>query len=182
MKNLVIIDPGHGGSDPGAQGRVFKEKELNLWIALRVKDLLEELGRNVLLTREIDIYVPLYERVIFANEKRATAFVSIHHNAFSEPSSSGWEIFYYKGSGEGRRLARSIASQFKIKLPLNRRGIKNDKKFYVLKKTICPAVLVEVCFITNAEDERWIGEPANRQMVAEAIAVGIDKWLEKRTS
>ena len=182
MSRIAIIDPGHGGQDPGATGSIFLEKEINLIVARKVKEILEEWGWLVFMTRDEDIFVPLRSRADFANsivakyKNSKTCFVSCHFNAFHNKNVGGWEIFHFPGSTQAEKLAKQIAKYFKKQLPFKARGVKAEKNYYVLRHTISPAVIVEPLFLTNPQEEKWIADRGNQTILADAIAFGIDCW------
>ena len=178
---LVVIDPGHGGSDPGAIGiGGIKETDVVLEVSKIVKKLLTDKGVKVLLTRknEIDLDLPL--RVSFANNTDADIFVSIHANASrgKRRDINGLETFYYRG-GRGRLLAKKIQKQIlKVSPGSPDRGVKQGR-FYVLKNTRMPAVLVEIGFLTGRLDARRLEKISHRKKLAYAISKGILEYLSK---
>ena len=97
-KPLIILDPGHGGSDEGAKIHFFMEKSLTLMTSLLLRKHLNELGYRVIMTRSKDVFIPLYRRVSIANKTKAALFVSVHFNSSPSPDAHGIEIFYYNGS------------------------------------------------------------------------------------
>jgi len=183
MSRIAILDPGHGGQDPGARGAIFLEKDINLIIARKVKDILEEWGWIVYMTRDEDIFVSLTSRTNFANtivskhsKSKTFCFVSIHFNAFHDKGVGGWEVYHYPGSIPGEKLAKQVAKYFKKQLPFPSRGVKAEKSFYVLRHTISPAILVEPLFLTNPFEEKWINNRGNQIILADSIAFAIDCW------
>ena len=180
-KFSVVIDPGHGGSDPGAIGiGGIKETDVVLEVSKIVKKLLSEQGVNVVLTRknEIDLDLPL--RVSFANKTDADIFVSIHANASrgKRRDINGLETFYYRG-GRGRLLAKKIQKQIlRVSPGSPDRGVKQGR-YYVIKNTSMPAVLVEIGFLTGRLDARRLEKTAHRKRLAYAIAKGILEYLSK---
>ncbi len=178
---LVVIDPGHGGSDPGAIGiGGIKETDVVLEVSKIVKKLLTDKGVKVLLTRknEIDLDLPL--RVSFANNTDADIFVSIHANASrgKRRDINGLETFYYRG-WRGRLLAKKIQKQIlKVSPGSPDRGVKQGR-FYVIKNTSMPAVLVEIGFLTGRLDARRLEKATHRKRLAYAIAKGILEYLSK---
>lgn len=173
---VVAIDPGHGGRDPGAVGiGGLREKDVVMPISQEVARRLEEAGIDAVLTRNNDWEVDLQPRVDVAERVDATVFVSIHANAIdmSRPDVNGIETYYYQtGSG----LARSIQDSVLRATGGPDRGVK-QARFYVLRKSSMPAVLVEVGFVTGAEDAPKLANPAYRSLLAEAIARGILEYL-----
>ncbi|WP_225907544.1 DUF3747 domain-containing protein [Leptolyngbya sp. BL0902] len=175
-QTVVVIDPGHGGRDPGAIGiGGIQEKVINTTISNRVRQRLQEAGLTVLMTREGDQWVDLDARAQFANRARADIFVSIHANAISmsRPEVNGLET-YYLASGE--RLARSIHRSVLQNTDMRDRGVR-QARFYVLRHTTMPAVLVETGFVTGAEDAARFRNPAAVNQIADGIARGILDYL-----
>lgn len=172
---LVMIDPGHGGRDPGAVGNGLQEKEINLFISRRLQRTLEQRGYRVAMTRSSDFELDLQPRVDIAERANATVFVSIHANAISlsRPEVNGLETYYYSS---GRNLARAIHSSVLRSTNLRDRGVR-QARFYVLRNTSMPAVLVETGFITGREDSARLRSNAAREQIADAIAQGIIDYL-----
>lgn len=179
----VVIDPGHGGRDPGAIWKRGEptEKEINLDIALKVRDLLMSARHQVVMTRDEDVDLSLKERVLVGNRPDVSCFVSIHTNSAISVRPKGFECYYYLGSEEGRRLAELISQEYRKSLPsIAFRGIKPNRSLYVLRKTRVPAVLVEVGFISNAEDRNILYDEEMRGKIASGIASGIRSWVRTR--
>ena len=179
--SLVIIDPGHGGPDPGAIGiRGIRESDVVLDVSKRVKQLLSEKGVRVRLTRKSEIDLDLPPRVLFANRTGADIFVSIHANASQgkKRNINGLETFYYRG-WKGRLLAKRIQKHIlRVSPGSPDRGVKQGK-FYVIKNTRMPAVLVEIGFLTGRLDARRLEQSIHRKRIAYAIAKGILEYLSK---
>ncbi|GAB6274358.1 MAG: hypothetical protein STSR0004_12210 [Peptococcaceae bacterium] len=187
-ENLVILDPGHGGNDPGALGPSgLKEKDVNLDVAKRVKEILASQNIKTELTREGDNYVDLYERSGMANNYGASVFVSIHMNAHENRDANGTSVFYYCYFNEQKE--EEIARQEKSKelanitqqnllnlLGLKDRGVQ-QANFAVLRTTSMPAVLVEAAFISNYTEENLLAQEYFRQKIAQAIAQGITDFI-----
>jgi N-acetylmuramoyl-L-alanine amidase len=177
VKNkLIVIDPGHGGSEPGAVSGDILEKELNLDIGLRLKKILEGRDAKVFMTREDDIYVSKYARADMANEINADVFVSIHNNASTSPSGCGTETLYYPDP-EKEALARAIQKSMVNTLGLRDRGIVSRTGLVVTRETKMPSALVEVAFMTNKDELSLLTTEDFRQKAAEAIAEGILNYL-----
>ena len=197
---LIVIDPGHGGGDPGAVGRlpdgfptglperlrrgrtVIFEKDVNLDVAQRLDGWLRGRGYLTLMTRTQDLAggdVPytnvgadLSARVNIANTARADLFISIHANALSSKS-TGTETFrFYSSTGTANRLARSVHRQVVDRLQLPDRGVKTAG-FYVLRNTKMPAILVESAFLSNPNEAELLAQPGVRQQIADAIGTGV---------
>ena len=180
-KFLVVIDPGHGGSDPGAIGiGGIRETDIVLEVSKLVKKLLSDKGVKVRLTRKNEVELDLTPRVSFANKTDADVFVSIHANASrgKRRDINGLETFYYRG-WRGRLLAKRIQKQIlRVSPGSPDRGVKQGR-YYVIKNTNMPAVLVEIGFITGRLDARRLEKKAHRKKIAYAIAKGILEYLSK---
>lgn len=199
---LVAIDPGHGGRDRGAVGRLpagsatglpsrrggtrIYEKDVNLDVARRLDGWLRGRGYPTVMTRTTDKggadrpyrteRADLRARVAVANKAGADLFVSIHANAFT-PRNRGTETFrFHATSRAGRLLARSIHEEVVFRLGLPDRGVK-PAGFYVLKHTAMPAVLLESAFLSNRRDVLELARPDFRQQVAEGVGAGIERYL-----
>ena len=183
---LIALDAGHGGSDNGAIGpNRLTEKEVTLAVALKTERLLQESGAEVIMTRRTDIDVAspyasnsaeLQARV--DKGYGAEIFISIHCNAFSNPKSNGMETFYYGGSGESKRLATLLNEELLEYGGLNNRGVKTAN-FYVIKRTNCPASLIELAFITNYDEERLLASEDYQERLAQAIVTAIDRFFNE---
>lgn len=176
---VVYIDPGHGGSDPGASGNGIIEKELNLQLALKVRDKLQSQGIEVIMSRENDIYVSLQERVMQANSLIPDVFVSIHNNSYEKSSAIGIETWYTKDIDKS--LADGIQSKLIQNTETNNRGVK-QKKFYVTRKTTMPAVLVECGFMTNPTEAANLKTDSYKEKIANAIVDGTVNYLKNNIS
>ncbi len=182
--NLIVIDAGHGGSDPGALGNGLVEKELTLKVALKVRDKLEKLGYETLMIRTTDVHLDkdkatdLRARSALANANNAAAYISIHFNA-AIPSASGIETYYTSKEGQDRKgFASAIQSELIKSLGLKDRGVKTAN-WVVTKNTNMLSALTELGFITNVEEAKKIGTDSYLGKCAEAIANGIHKFLSK---
>ena len=180
-KFFVVIDPGHGGPDPGAIGiGGIRETDVVLEVSKLVKELLSEKGVKVRLTRRNEVELDLPPRVSFANNMDADVFVSIHANASrgKRRDINGLETFYFRG-WRGRLLARRIQKQIlRVSPGSPDRGVKQGR-FYVIKNTKMPAVLVEIGFLTGRLDARRLEKAAHRKRIAYAISKGILEYLSK---
>jgi N-acetylmuramoyl-L-alanine amidase len=178
---IVIIDPGHGGSDPGAIANGLTEKTLNLDTALRVKDLLNQNGSvKVYLTRNTDIAVDLYDRPAWANQV-GDLFVSIHMNAMgnrSQYGANGTEVYYYPHDNDealgfsGEQLASILDDNLVSTLGSYNRGVLTNR-FVVIKYTTIPSALVEVGFLTNSAESDKLSTEEYREKAAQAISQSI---------
>lgn len=176
---VVVIDPGHGGPDPGAIGiNGIREKDIVLPISLEVASLLEQQGIQVVLTRQDDRDLDLEPRVQIAERANANLFVSIHANAISmsRPDVNGIETYYY--SNDGLRLAQVIHASMVQNTGSADRGVR-QARFYVIRNTSMPAVLLETGFVTGRDDAPRLGDPAYRSQMAGAIARGILLYVQQ---
>lgn len=176
---VVVIDPGHGGKDPGAIGlRGLQEKNVILPISKKIADILEKKGIQVVMTRDSDYFVDLAPRVEIADRANANLFVSIHANSMpaNRTDVNGLETYYYS-SGQG--LARAIHSSVLQNVDIRDRRVRKAR-FYVLRKSSMPSVLVEVGFVTGAVDSPRLGTAAYQNQMAEAIARGILQYIQQR--
>jgi len=169
---LIVIDPGHGGKDPGAIGTKTKttESELVLKTAFILKKQLEAKGFKVYLTRDKDEYVDLYQRPNIANKLNADLFVSIHINAFTNPDAEGIEVLYADDGIRDNYSFAKITQGYLISY-LNRvdRGVRNRPRLVVLKNTHMPAILTELGFLTNEKEEEMLITNEYLQKAANAI-------------
>lgn len=177
FSQMIVIDPGHGGKDPGASGYGIAEKAVVLDTALKVKALLAKTPFQYKLTRETDVFLELSQRVSIAKNAGADAFVSIHANAFNG-SANGTEVYYYNSAyenpntAESKQLAQAIQNRLVAAWKLYDRGIDHGN-FHVIRENTMPAVLVELGFIDNKTDNEKLASSWWRQEAAEAIYLGI---------
>lgn len=175
---IVCLDPGHGGKDPGAIGpSKTKEADINLKVAMLVAGLLVK-EHGVIMTRCDDSTIPLNNRVSIAKDMLADIYVSIHCNGVSNRTANGAETLHYPESKNGEQLAKAIHERFIASTGLRDRGIK-ERNLYVLRHTpkTMPAVMVELAFITNPEEERILLSEEFQKKAANAIAEGIIQYL-----
>jgi N-acetylmuramoyl-L-alanine amidase len=173
---VVVVDPGHGGPDPGAVGiGGLRETDIVLDIGLQVAALLEKQGIAVVLTRNAEYDLGLQPRVDMAERANATIFVSIHANAISlsRPDINGLETYYFDS---GRELAGVIHRTILETMDVRDRRVR-QARFYVLRRTSMPSVLIETGFVTGAEDAAKLRDPAYRSRMAGAIVRGILRYL-----
>jgi N-acetylmuramoyl-L-alanine amidase len=181
---LVFIDPGHGGSDPGATGvSGTKEKDINLAISLLVADNLRKAGLQVMMSRTDDSFPALHDRPLMANAAHANLFVAIHNNAMgaaSDADVSGTETYYFGSasafSPDGKLLAIAIQADLVAAIGSVDRGVKTAG-FVVLAETDMTAALVECGFLTNPDEEAKLVTPAYQKTAAQGIAKGILDYL-----
>ena len=185
LKDKVIaIDPGHGGTDPGAVGlNGTQEKTVTLAVAQRLQALLERAGAKVIMTRQTDrdVYGPnssatdeLGARVVAAG--KADIFISIHANSFTDRSVSGTATYYYSKSLYDAMLAQNLQAGLIKAGNLTNRGI-SSANFYVIKRSAMPASLIELAFISNPNEEALLKAPDFQQRMAQGIYQGIDNFF-----
>lgn len=182
---LIVIDPGHGGKDFGAEASFsppLKEKNLNLVTARFLQGYLQQMGYRTLMTRTDDFFVTLDKRTSFANSIQADLFVSVHFNSAPNVKAEGIEVFYYRSdSNKERTLAsnRLASSILKFVIPNTKaksRGVKHGN-LAVVRKTAMPAALVEGGFITNEQELTKLRDPNYLKVLAWGIALGIQDYL-----
>lgn len=194
-KNLVIIDAGHGGEDPGAIGTTgIYEKDLNLQIAYTLGNILSERGFAVLYTRTEDklLYTEeenikgirkisdLKNRCKIAAEYPEAIFISVHMNSYGSPAFSGLQVYYSPENENSKLLASKIQVSVKENLQnSNNRKIKAGKDIYILENVINTAVLIECGFLTNDEECKKLSEKEYQKQLCLAIVCGIIEYKEK---
>jgi N-acetylmuramoyl-L-alanine amidase len=179
-RTVVVIDPGHGGSDPGAVGiGNIQEADVVLEIARQVASILEQQGVQAVLTRTSDVDVELEPRVDMAEQINASLFVSIHANAIdmSRPDVNGTSTYFFSS---GESLAQTVQNAIVQGIGMQDRGI-HSARFYVLRKTSMPAILVETAFVTGGDDAKKLADPSWRSQMATAIANGVLQYLQGRS-
>lgn len=175
----VVLDAGHGGEDPGAVQGDAVEKEITLEIAKMTKDLLEESGYKVAMTREEDNRVELGSRAKFANKRNAKVFVSIHCNASENHKGNGIETYYTEQKGlKDKLLAEMIQSAVMEQTDALDRGIKTAD-YTVIVRTNMPAALIEVGFLTDEAEKEMLQGKEYQQKLAKGIAEGIRRYLNR---
>ena len=191
---IVVIDAGHGGKDPGKVGaNGTLEKDINLEIALLLKELLEEDGVTVVMTRQTD--TGLYDenssnkkmqdlkgRLALIEESRADLVVSIHQNSFSDASVCGPQVFYYEGSVQGESAATLVQSALNTELEITRpRMQKSNDNYFLLTRCSKIMIIAECGFLSNPTEEKMLNDKAYRQRLAEALRKGIYEYLDTVT-
>lgn len=182
---LIVLDAGHGGHDRGAHSQWVTEKDANLDIVLRLRDVLTASGAKVVLTRSDDTFIGLRDRPALAMKLNADAFVSVHCNSSARPTSHGTEVFYRRNDAESRRLAKALYDAHRAQTGLSGRGIKSDSAapqggLAVLKHTSLPCALVEVAFVNWPDEGKKLASPDWRQTAAEGLANGLERFFEGR--
>ena len=185
----IVIDAGHGGSDPGKVGiNQALEKDVNLQIAEKLKAFLEAEDIRVVMTRETDggLYdenvsnkkvQDMKRRIAIIEEADPVLVVSIHQNSYQQESVKGAQVFYYATSERSRMLASMIQKEFQVLQPDNRRLEKGNDSYYLLKKTAKPIVIAECGFLSNAEEAEKLVTQEYQERVAWRIHMGIMKYI-----
>lgn len=189
----IMLDPGHGAHDKGGTGSLYQEKNINLQIALKVRDILASKGYLVYMTRNRDVFLSLEQRVEETKRCRADIFVSIHSNIAGKAAIEGIETFCVTPSGapstndakpvyktergnyfdmNNARLAYEIHRATVSRAKAYDRGVKRAR-FHVIRNAPCPSVLLETGFLSNSKEERALGRPNYQTALANAIAEGI---------
>lgn len=190
-EKVVVLDAGHGGSDPGKIGiHGEKEKEVNLEIALKVEKMLKKKKIKVLMTRTTDQMLDdrsdagqkvrdLRERVKKINEYQPTLAVSIHQNSYPDSKIHGAQVFYYRHSPESEEAAKILQEKLREVDSGNTRQAKADDTYYLLKRTEVPVIIVECGFLSNEEEAEKLTTIKYQKAVAKAIVNGIETCMEK---
>ncbi|WP_446898258.1 N-acetylmuramoyl-L-alanine amidase [Clostridium sp. LBM24168] len=185
-KPVIVLDPGHGvGDDVGSSGNGYQEDDVTLSVALKIGEILEKNGVNVIYTRSKDerntssltVIQSLQRRCDTANNSGAKYMVSIHTNAVTSNAAEGTETLYYLGNSEGQRLALLIQQNLVNAIGTYNRGLKDGRWLYITKNTKMTTVLTELGFLTNSKDASILGTDAGRQKAAQGVANGILKAL-----
>lgn len=190
QKADVVIDAGHGGTDPGKVGvNDALEKDINLQIARKLKEELEARGISVLMTREDDqgLYdenadnkkvQDLKRRVELINETAPALAVSIHQNSYPSPDVSGAQVFYYEHSKEGERMATIVQEQMENLEGTKNRPVKGNTTYYLLKRTEVPILIIECGFLSNQNEAQKLTEEEYQNSLVKVLADGIEECLQ----
>lgn len=192
---VILLDAGHGGIDPGAlsDDKTVEEKNINLQITLKLRELLESSGCLVLLTREDDVSLyddrpgkttrqkyneNLKNRKKMIKESGVDAFISIHLNKFQQSKYYGAQTFYPKGQDDSKLLSKFIQDELKRVVDnTNRREVKPSNDIYLLKDNNIPSVLIECGFLSNEKECKLLDDEKYQEKVAWAIYAGIQKYF-----
>lgn len=188
-KTTIVIDVGHGGSDPGKVGiQGIKEKDVNLAIARYLKDYLIAEDYTVYMTRETDQGLcdesvsnkkksDLSNRIQFVQKKNASCMISIHQNSYPDTIQHGAQTFYYEGREEDKNFAQYVQDSLLTFDPSNTRQIKSSTSYYILKNAQVPSILIECGFLSNPEETANLTDPNYQKQIAYAIAIGTCRYL-----
>lgn len=184
MTKRVLIDVGHGGADGGAVSiSGVKEADINLEIALRLKDVLKRRGYDVVMTRQEDISLgedkdgDMRRRRELIETSGQAITISIHQNFFPDSSCSGPQVFYAETSPEGRKLADIIQQHVNVASAAAKPRLAMTGDYYIVKSGSVPAVIIECGFISNPEEEAKLLTPSYQLKLAKAIADGAQEYL-----
>jgi N-acetylmuramoyl-L-alanine amidase len=190
-KVTIVLDPGHGGSDPGKIGvNDVEEKTVNLEIAKRVQKLLKKEKIDVVMTREKDTMLTgrdgqatkvgdMKARVAMINETKPALAVSIHQNSYHQEGVKGAQVFYYSHSEDGKKAAEVMQKALLSLNTDNNRKAKANDTYYLLKRTEPPTIIVECGFLSNWEEAELLKDKEYQESIAEAIVEGIKAYIEK---
>lgn len=184
---VIVIDPGHGGSDPGAIGPTgLQEKQVTLPVSEYLKRALEAKGAKVVLTRttDVDVHGPhasgpdeLQARVNVANYNNADAFVSVHINSFTNPAVGGIATYYYESSQHGAKLAKAMQKHIGDHPGFGGDRGTNPVDFYVLRHSEMPSILVELGFLSNPKEEKLLKEDSTKKAFADEMVAGFVEYF-----
>lgn len=189
---VVVIDPGHGGDDPGKVGvSGILEKDINLQIALKLKNILEKEGYKAVLTRETDMHLSENEKIrktadlnrrleiinVEYENNNNTIMISIHQNSFTNESVHGAQCFYYADSEKSKKLAEDIQQILNEKVNTHKeKKTKSNNDYYMLINSKCPGIIIECGFLSNYEEEVKLMSEVYQEELAEMIKEGIEKY------
>lgn len=194
-EKIIIVDAGHGGIDPGANRPGVKEKDINLAIALKIKESLNGYGAKVILTRESDIELSgecdnpkvkgryhrdLAARLELVQESDADLFISVHANSSANSQRHGPECFYAPKSAPGKVLANAIQVELNSIIPSQDKA--NPANYFVLKRNKVPAALIEMGYITNPAERNLLENPEYQQKLSDAVTRGIIQYYREATN
>ena len=184
---IITLDPGHGGSDPGAIGASgLKEKQITLEISMRVKELLEKEGAKVFMTRttDKDVYAPnasdraeLQARVNVAEKHNSDLFLSLHINSSVNKSVGGFSSYYYPKTDNDLKIAKAIQDKFAKNFGVDNLGVR-QANFYVVKRCSMPATLLEMCFISNPKEEKLMKSKWFQKKTARLSVEGVKNYFD----
>lgn len=192
---VIVLDAGHGGYDPGKVGvNGALEKDINLSIVKKLQNLLEEKGFTVYLTREKDALLApatstskkkddMIARIEMITELNPFFTISIHQNSFTDPASSGPQVFYYETSEESATMAQVIQDVLNTQLePVKKRSPQSNTNYYLLTRTPTPTVIVECGFLSNPTEADLLTQDEYQSRVANSIFLGILSYYEASIS
>jgi N-acetylmuramoyl-L-alanine amidase len=175
----VVIDAGHGGKDPGATSSYgYEEKTVNLDVALQIAQILKDRGLRVIMTRNNDTFIELEERAAIANRNRADIFVSIHSDSSAKSSTNGFTVYVERsGSSASTSLADAIDRRM-AQTGISSNGV-SKADYRVLTHTGCPAVLIELGYLSNYWEAKQLINKDIQKKLAYAITDGITDYIKR---
>ena len=189
---VIVIDPGHGGSDPGKISTSgVMEKDVNLSIAMALKQLFENRGFTVVMTRTTDCDLApdnskhpktddLTKRTALMSKSNVAVSISIHQNSYHEEAIRGGQVFYYKTSVRGKKLAESLQKRFDYVLgDSNKRQAKANDNYYLLLHVKEPIVIAECGFLSNREEAKKLETEEYQDRLAWTLHMGIMEYLNQ---
>jgi N-acetylmuramoyl-L-alanine amidase len=176
----IVIDAGHGGKDPGTtSAKGFQEKDINLDVAQQIAQILRNKGHRVVMTRDSDEFIELEERAAVANRVKADVFVSIHADSSTRSSTTGFTVYVERsGSWASSKLADAIDNRM-TQTSISSNGVKKAN-YRVLTHTKCPAVLVEIGYLSNYWEAKQLNNNDTQRRLAQAVAEGITDYLKHK--
>lgn len=193
-KICIVVDAGHGGSDPGKVGiNNALEKDINLALAIKLKELLEQKNIEVILTRDSDAGLypadatnkkasDMQKRCEIITDANPDFTISLHQNSYPSEDVKGAQVFYYKQSQKGEELATILQDSLVSRVdPANKRVAKANDSYYLLKKTPTPTVIVECGFLSNPTEANLLLDEDYQNKLTRAIYMGIIEFLEKES-
>ncbi|MBP8303224.1 MAG: N-acetylmuramoyl-L-alanine amidase [Phycisphaerae bacterium] len=169
----IVVDPGHGGKDPGAISPLgFQEKAVNLVVAQQLASLLRQSGFRVVMTRDRDVFLELEERAALTNREDADLFVSVHADSSHSRDLNGFTVYTARGASSRARWAADAIVSAMRPTGLQNNGVR-EADYRVLVQTRCPAVLVELGYISNTGEAGKLRDPYTQRRLAQAIADGV---------
>ncbi len=177
----IVLDAAHGGeaSEDNKGPNGLREKDVNLDIVLMLGSLLQDQGAEVYMTRSSDVVMALSDRAVFSNGKRPDFFLSVGQNSFPNSTASGTEIYYYRGDRQGEKLSKLIIEDLCNSLGLKNRGVRTAE-FYLLREVKASAVMIQLLYISNPQDEKLLEDQSFREAASAAIFRAIKKYYEMR--
>ncbi len=193
---VIMLDPGHGAQDNGAQGRTYKEKDLALQMAKKLRAALLAKGYSVIMTRDSDVYPTLEDRVDLCKKVKPDLYISVHCNASTDKSVNGVETYCptpakAPSTGDSKpgynaysanafdknnyRLAFEVQQSIVGATKAFDKGVKHAR-FFVIKNAICPAILIETGFISNPSEEMNLASAGRQAAIVSAIVSGVDRY------
>lgn len=194
-KKKILIDAGHGGTDPGkVSSDKTLEKDVNLEIAKELGNYLKKQGMEVYYTRQTDCGLygknsknkkaeDMYKRCQIAENVQPDLMISIHQNSYTDSGVCGAQVFYYETSEKSKRLGEAIQEGLiECADPANHRKVKANKSYYILKKTVCPTVIVECGFLSNEAECQKLKTPTYQKKLIKGMYRGILRYLQEENS